>query len=73
MDREENQVPMTPPLAGGNCTAGDGMPAAQPLAMAYVPMQEWRRLYTPADALKYGTLFEELNLPFLGSGVGGNE
>lgn len=33
------------------------------LAMVYSPMQCWRRLYTPADALMHGTLFEELYKP----------
>ena len=37
-----------------------------PLAMAYVPMQVWRNLYSARDALAQGTLFSELNLPFLG-------
>ncbi len=41
-----------------------------PLAYAYVPMQKWRRLYSPADGLHAGTLFEELNKPL---GVYGNE
>ena len=34
------------------------------LAMVYSPMQCWRRLYTPEDALIKGTLFEELNKPY---------
>ncbi len=41
-----------------------------PLAYAYVPWQKWRLLYSPSDALKNGTLFEELNKPL---GVYGNE
>ena len=41
-------------------------PARTPLAMAYVPMQVWRNLYSARDALVQGTLFSELNLPFLG-------
>ncbi len=42
----------------------------QPLAYAYVPWQKWRLMYSPAAALKNGTLFEELNKPL---GVYGNE
>ena len=38
-----------------------------PLAMAYVPMQRYEKLYCAEDALKNGTLFEDLNLPFYGS------
>lgn len=37
-----------------------------PLAMAYVPMQAFRCLYSPEQALESGTLFKELDLPFLG-------
>lgn len=36
------------------------------LAMAYVPWQEWGDLYDEEQALKNGTLFRELNKPFLG-------
>lgn len=35
-----------------------------PLAMAYVPWQQWRKIYEPKEALKRGTLFKELDLPF---------
>ena len=37
------------------------------LAMAYVPYQEWRDLYDETMALRQGTLFAELDKPFLGS------
>ena len=33
------------------------------LAMVYSPYQCWRMLYSPDDALKNGTLFEELYKP----------
>lgn len=39
-----------------------------PLAMSYVPMQKWRNIYDTATALKAGTIFQELDLPFLGAG-----
>lgn len=35
-----------------------------PLAMAYVPWQQWQKLYDPAKGLKVGTIFAELDLPF---------
>ena len=39
------------------------------LAMATVPLQVWQSTY-PADvALKKGTIFPELDLPFLGKEV----
>lgn len=37
-----------------------------PLAMAYVPVQQFRQLYDTSEALQNGTLFKELNLPFFG-------
>ena len=40
----------------------------KPLAMAYVPWQEWRDIYETEKALHCGTIFKELNLPFLGKG-----
>ena len=53
------------------CNAQGGRAAMRysidaPLVMAYVPMQVWRNLYSARDALAQGTLFSELNLPFLG-------
>lgn len=41
-------------------------PDCLPLAMAYVPMQKWQKIYDPDVALSRGTLFEQLDLPFLG-------
>ena len=37
-----------------------------PVAMAYVPMQKLGEKYTEDTALKNGTLFPELDKPFLG-------
>ena len=36
------------------------------LAMAYVPWQKFHDTYEPAKALKAGTIFPELDKPFLG-------
>lgn len=41
-------------------------PSGQVLAMAYVPMQTFQALYEPCEALENGTIFSELNKPFLG-------
>lgn len=38
------------------------------LAMAYVPMQEFSSLYDPQQALDNGTLFADLDKPFLAAG-----
>ncbi len=36
------------------------------LAMAYVPMQHFHNVYELDEAMQYGTIFPELNKPFLG-------
>ena len=36
-----------------------------PLASVYSPIQIWRNLYEPEEALERGTLFQELDLPFV--------
>jgi hypothetical protein len=42
--------------------------AGLPLAMAYVPWQCWCETYKPAEGWRRGTIFPELDLPFLGGG-----
>ena len=42
-----------------------------PLASVYAPLQEFRELYDRDTALKNGTIFSELNLPFMGESVKG--
>lgn len=37
-----------------------------PLAMAYVPMQQFQSIYELDEALQNGTVFPELNKPFMG-------
>ena len=37
-----------------------------PLAMAYIPMQKFENLYSSDEALCAGTLFKDLDKPFLG-------
>ncbi|QHQ63650.1 spore coat associated protein CotJA [Anaerocolumna sedimenticola] len=51
------------------CDSGDNSTLASPsLAMAYVPVQQFRDLYDINYALQAGTLFKELDLPFYGIG-----
>ena len=50
----------------GNCTGNTRLPDNFALAMAYVPMQKLKSLYELDEALKQGTIFPELNKPFLG-------
>ena len=40
-----------------------------PLASMYAPLQKFRNLYDKETALMEGTLFTELNLPFMGASV----
>ncbi|MDO4743687.1 MAG: spore coat associated protein CotJA [bacterium] len=40
-----------------------------PLAMAYVPMQKFKGFYSQEEALEKGTLFTDLNKPFMGKFV----
>lgn len=40
------------------------------IAMAYVPWQEWGNLYDMDKALKVGTVFADLDKPFLGRRCG---
>ena len=40
-----------------------------PLASVYAPLQEFRNLYDRDTALGRGTLFSELDLPFMGASV----
>ncbi len=46
----------------------DFFPEGTAIAMAYVPWQRWRDLYEPCRALECGTIFAELDKPFLGKG-----
>ena len=48
-----------------NCTPERTL-TGMPLAMAYVPWQSFGNLYPLNQALQRGTLFQELNLDFLG-------
>lgn len=51
-------------FVGLNSSDDDEMIENKPIAMAYVPWQKWRMLYESKEALKRGTLFKELDLPF---------
>lgn len=42
--------------------------ADMPLAMAYVPWQEWQNIYEAEKGFHRGTIFEELDKPFCGTG-----
>lgn len=44
----------------------DAMPDNLSLAMAYVPMQQFKNVYELSDGFQQGTIFPELNKPFMG-------
>ena len=50
----------------GNDGNTSRFPKNTPLAMAYVPFQQWNEVYSEEEALPSGTLFPELTLPFMG-------
>lgn len=56
---EEQSTQITTPAGGAGL-----LPL--PLAMAYVPPQRWTIVYQPELALRAGTLFPALDLPFEG-------
>ena len=41
-------------------------PPCSPVGMAYVPIQRWKELYDPELALQRGTMFRQLDFPFIG-------
>ena len=63
MERNQNGYPAentrtdVPDGCGGDALGG------LPLAYSYVPIQSWRKIYSPDVALTRGTLFEELDMP----------
>lgn len=42
------------------------LPREMPIGMLYVPYQQWRRVYEPAVGFERGTVYEELDKPFIG-------
>lgn len=59
---------MDPNHNGGN---NNNMPSGDDkswaLAMAYVPVQSWQKIYEYDKGLMRGTIFEQLDLPFKGA------
>ena len=59
--------PSTPSRSCCNIHEHDKL-SGLPIAMAYVPWQEWRSLYEVEKGFRCGTIFAELNLPFCWKG-----
>lgn len=52
------------------CEERKDMFYGMPLGMAYVPWQQWRKLYEAEKGFRCGTIFSELDKPF--KGIGGS-
>ena len=71
----QNNMPCQNCVPGQNAGTGVFPPEMRPpggnalsemsLAMAYVPMQRWTQTYTLSQGLERGTIFPELDLPFI--------
>lgn len=59
MERNENGYPRQSTTCGRDGDALDTLP----LGYSYTPIQHWRLMYRPDEALSRGTLFEELYKP----------
>ena len=59
MDKNQNGMPILPNAGECEPMLCEGVQ----LAMVYAPMQSFRKLYSETDALRRGTLFEELYKP----------
>ncbi len=63
-------------MADDNKNMRMGMQQTTPLpkvvveAMAYVPFQQYKTVFSPEQGFENGTIFPELNKPFLGTGWG---
>jgi hypothetical protein len=49
------------------------LPESIPLASSFVAYQMWEEPTQPEESLQAGTIFTELNLPFLGDGGASDE
>ncbi len=62
------QAPSYQMPADPSCTRKDDPLADMTIAMAYVPWQVWRCPYEAEKGFQCGTIFEDLNKPFKGTG-----
>lgn len=54
-----------------NCTLFTAQPVS--FAMAYVPLQPWQKVYDAAVGFDRGTIFAQLDKPFIGEEAVSNE
>ena len=66
MDRYMPQMAPAPALRSTQPAAGQTTPpSAFPVGMAYVPMEKWQQTYDLGLGLSRGTIFPDLDLPFM--------
>ncbi len=54
-------------MDGQGCTMSrTPLPAMPVVAMAYIPFQQYNSVYAPEKGFEMGTIFPELDKPFLG-------
>ncbi len=63
-------------VAAPACSIGTEKPKSwglvgYPLSMVYSPIQDFKEIYDMDSALMQGTIFKELDLPFMGMTVSG--
>lgn len=65
----ERMCPDPGAMPEGCCGDGDmpfcGLAEQFPVGMGYVPMQRWQSTYSMEDGFRRGTIFPELDLPFM--------
>lgn len=64
----QKPAPCTTYTETSPCCERDDELSGMPLAMAYVPWQNWKHIYEKEQAFCRGTIFEELDKPFYGMG-----
>ncbi len=70
----QNEIPCCSDVISGGIIVGSGnrdcnketVLAGLPIAMAYVPWQSYGNIYSMQQALRNGTMFQELDLEFAG-------
>ncbi len=68
--RTSADMPVPTDPSGRGCTSNPTpFPQNTPVAMAYIPFQQFGELYPFEKGLKAGTIFPDLDKPFLGGGA----
>ena len=62
----ETAEPCVQPRMREDCSRDRDMLYGMPIAMGYIPWQNFECTYEPAQALRAGTIFPELDKPFYG-------